>query len=104
MKDKDFFDLRCTVINELKIREVSNDPCATHNTVYAVLRILDKIGALNWPREMKELTDEEKLKFIEEAKSKKSLKENVECTCGKGSSGSHWCKKCKAFTGGFYIL
>lgn len=49
MKDKDFFDLRCTVINELKIEEVSADPCATQNTVYAVIKILDNMGVLNWP-------------------------------------------------------
>lgn len=101
MKDKDFYDLKCTIINELKIREISTDLSAVQNTIYAVIRILDNMGILNWPKEMKELTDEEKLKFIEEAKSKKSSKENTECTCGKGSSGSHWCKKCKAFTGGF---
>lgn len=101
MEDKDFYDLKYVIMNELKIREISTDPGAIQNTVFAVIRILDNMGALNWPKEMKELTDEEKLEFIKEAKSKKSSKENTECTCGKGSFGSHWCEKCKVFTGGF---
>ncbi len=54
-------------------------------------------------KEMKKLTEKEKIEFIEKSKAKnnKALKIDALCTCGKGRSGSHWCEKCEVFTGGF---